>query len=68
MNTQFIGQYFTIPETAQRARVSVAHLHNLWAAGKGPARTRIGRRVFVTEEALRAWVASMTEPADREVA
>ncbi|WP_368622906.1 helix-turn-helix transcriptional regulator [Paraburkholderia sp. BR13444] len=61
MNTQFIGQYFTIPETAERARVSIATLHNLWVRGEGPARTRIGRRVFVTDEALRAWVERMTE-------
>jgi predicted DNA-binding transcriptional regulator AlpA len=44
-----------------RIGISKATLKRLLAAGKGPERIRLGKRVLVSEAALQCWLASNTE-------
>ena len=51
---------FRRPHTWQASR---RHLDDQIAEGTGPAVTRIGRRVLISDEALRKWVSDQTEAA-----
>ncbi|GAA0602740.1 helix-turn-helix domain-containing protein [Caenispirillum bisanense] len=46
----------SIAAAAKLAGVSRALLYKLWAAGEGPPRRRIGRRVVVPHAGLVAWL------------
>lgn len=40
---------FTIPEFAERAKVSRSYLYKAWDSGCGPERVKVGRRTLITE-------------------
>ena len=46
---------FTIEEWCRHRRISRAKLYQLWQAGKGPRRLRVGTRVTITREADDDW-------------
>lgn len=46
----------SITAAAKLAGVSRALLYKLWAAGEGPPRRRIGRRIVVPHAGLVAWL------------
>ena len=48
-------------EVATRTRISERHLDNCFAAGNGPVRTYIGKRVFVREHHFQEWLARLAE-------
>ena len=50
----------TRTEAAARLRVSVRTLDKRIAGGTGPAETRVGRRVLISEAALTAWIETQT--------
>lgn len=56
-----MGEIFTLAEAAQYIRVSRRHFAELLARGEGPPVLRLGRRVIVTREGLRAWLESRQE-------
>jgi helix-turn-helix protein len=55
------GELLSVTEAAAAARVTSRTLSNYWLAGEGPARTRVGGRVFISRSALIAWLASRTD-------
>lgn len=46
----------TLPETAERARVTQRTLLSHIAAGTGPTITKIGRRTLIREDHFREWL------------
>jgi hypothetical protein len=46
---------FTIDEWCRYRRISRAKAYQLWQAGKGPRRLRVGARVTITREADDEW-------------
>lgn len=42
--------------------ISRAHLHNLWADGKGPRRKQAGTKVLITKEAAAEWRGTLAQP------
>src|SRR3954454_350234 len=49
--------WLAVDEVSASLGIGVTHLYALWKKGRGPHRLRIGRRVFVTPDALKAWIA-----------
>jgi predicted DNA-binding transcriptional regulator AlpA len=50
---------FDIPQTCKAAGISRPMLYKLWKLKKGPAITKIGRRIFVSPSALKSWLKQM---------
>jgi predicted DNA-binding transcriptional regulator AlpA len=51
--------WLAVDEVSASLGIGVTHLYALWKEGRGPHRLRIGRRVFVTPDALKAWIAEL---------
>jgi predicted DNA-binding transcriptional regulator AlpA len=51
-------------EVAAFVRVTPRTLNKYWSEGKGPRRTRVGRRVLVSSADLAAWIAAHSENND----
>lgn len=47
--------FFDIRTFCDAHQLSRAFLYQLWSAGKGPQRTKIGRRTLISREAAREW-------------
>jgi hypothetical protein len=55
----------TVTQAAALVNCTVRNLERYWSLGRGPARTRIAGRVFVSRAALAAWIdgrATTTKP------
>lgn len=52
------SQLYTVAEVCKIARICRALLYKEWKAGRGPKRTKIGRRTFTTADALEEWLRS----------
>jgi hypothetical protein len=52
---------YSISEFCARNCISRSLLYELWAAGDGPDRMRVGRRTLISAEAASAWRAQLTE-------
>lgn len=47
---------YTISEFCQISKTSRAKLYQLWSEGKGPKKFKIGRRVLISDDAIRSWI------------
>jgi predicted DNA-binding transcriptional regulator AlpA len=56
-------QMFTISKASEITGLSPSSLYNRWRENTGPRRTRIGRRVLISEDALREWLNAQQEAA-----
>lgn len=52
---------FSVSEFCALNCISRAFLYQLWAAGNGPERMRVGRRTLISAEAAAAWRARFSE-------
>lgn len=50
---------YEVPHFCRANGFSRALLYKEWKAGRGPARIRVGRRVFITREAAAQWRRSL---------
>lgn len=48
----------TIKDFCAFTKISIRHFHTMKAQGIGPTITRIGRRVLVSPDSAREWLAS----------
>jgi hypothetical protein len=58
-----VGGVYSIQEWLIYRQISSSALYRLWAMGKGPRRTRIGGRVFISDQSDLEFMALCTEPA-----
>jgi predicted DNA-binding transcriptional regulator AlpA len=56
---------YTVPSFCEAHGISRGFLYQLWSEGRGPRRTKLGRRTFVTREAAAIWRARMEEETAR---
>ena len=52
----------TTREAAERSRLHPITLGNMIRDGRGPAATRLGGRIFISEGNLSAWIDANTDP------
>ena len=57
------GELMTIDEFCRLHKLSLRGFYNLRARGEGPALTRLGRSVRISQVSSAAWVAKRTEAA-----
>lgn len=50
---------YTVPAFCEAHGISRGFLYQLWSEGRGPRRTKLGRRTFITGEAAALWRARM---------
>ena len=55
-------QLLTLKEAAPHTRLHPETLGRLVRGGKGPAATRLGGRILISEDNLSAWLAANTDP------
>lgn len=60
-------QLHTLKEVSATARISRRLLNRLRSAGDGPREIRLGRRVLVSEDALREWLAQREHAPRRDL-
>jgi hypothetical protein len=58
-----IGGSYSLDEWLALRGISHTLVYQLWAKGIGPRRTRIGGRIFITDESDQEFIARNTEPA-----
>jgi excisionase family DNA binding protein len=58
----------TLPEVADRLKISRRHLAKVMSEGDGPPVVRIGRRALVRPAALAAWIATREGASDARAA
>ena len=61
------AKLMTLPETADRARITQRTLLSHIAAGTGPTVTKIGRRTLIRDDHFREWLERNARPG-REAA
>jgi Helix-turn-helix domain len=54
-------ELLTVTEAAAEVRVTPRTLENYWRKNAGPARTKVGGRVFITRDNLAAWLRAGTD-------
>lgn len=55
-------------QAAQLSAISKAFIYKEWLAGRGPRKTKIGRRTVITHEALHDWLRSMEDVTKQPMA
>ena len=53
-----LGDYFDERELARELKMSLKTLHRWAEQGRGPVRSKIGRRTFYSRQAVAAWLES----------
>lgn len=56
---------YSIAQAAKVSALSRAFIYKEWLAGRGPRKTKIGRRTVITREALQAWLRSLEEKTNQ---
>lgn len=46
---------YTVSSFCEAHGISRSYLYRLWSEGRGPVRTKIGRRTLISGEAAAAW-------------
>lgn len=46
---------YTVARFCEQHHISRSYLYELWRDGRGPRRTKLGRRTLITGEAAAAW-------------
>lgn len=46
---------YTVSSFCQEHNISRSYLYELWSEGRGPRRTKLGRRTLITGEAAAEW-------------
>jgi predicted DNA-binding transcriptional regulator AlpA len=46
---------YTVPDFCKEHRISRSYLYRLWSEGRGPRRTKVGRRTLISGEAAAEW-------------
>ena len=46
---------YTVPGFCREHHISRSYLYRLWNEGRGPRRTKVGRRTLISGEAAAAW-------------
>jgi hypothetical protein len=59
------GGSYSLDDWLALRGISHSLVYQLWAQGAGPRRTRIGGRIFITDESDREFIEQNTEPAER---
>lgn len=54
---------FTTKEFTEYARISMSTLYMLWAQGRGPDRTRVGKRIFIAKDTAAEWLKEQEQAA-----
>ena len=57
---------YAVAEFCDSHGISKALLYKMWAAGKGPALIKVGRRTLISAAAAAEWRARMTERTPSE--
>ena len=47
--------FYDVASFCAAHQISRAYLYTLWSDGKGPRRTKLGRRTLITGQAAQAW-------------
>jgi hypothetical protein len=55
------GGSYSLDEWLALRQLSHSFVYKLWAAGRGPKRTRIGTRIYITDESDQEFVRAHTE-------
>jgi len=58
---------YTVDAFCEAHHISRAFLYQLWSKGRGPDKTKLGRRTFITGEAAARWrrrIEDATPPLD----
>jgi len=61
-----LDDYFDERELARELKMSLKTLHRWAEQGRGPKRSKIGRRTFYSRHAVTAWLGSCEQSAKRE--
>lgn len=59
---------YTVAEACEIARICRALLYKEWRATRGPVKTKIGRRTFITADALEDWLRSCEQDHSADAA
>lgn len=46
---------YTVTDFCEEHRISRSYLYRLWSEGRGPRRTKVGRRTLISGEAAAEW-------------
>lgn len=58
---------YTVSSFCEEHHISRSYLYRLWSEGRGPRRTKLGRRTLISGEAAAAWRRQMeAETLERE--
>lgn len=58
---------YTVSSFCEEHHISRSYLYRLWSEGRGPRRTKLGRRTLISGEAAAAWRRQMeAETIERE--
>lgn len=55
---------FSVNSFCQVHHISRAYLYRLWSEGRGPRRTKLGRRILISREAAAAWRLRMEQETE----
>lgn len=56
---------YSVPAFCEAHGISRGYLYQLWTEGRGPRRTKLGRRTLITGEAAARWRRRMEEETSR---
>lgn len=56
---------YTVDAFCKAHHISRAYLYQLWTEGRGPRRTKLGRRTLISGESAAAWRRRMEEETPR---
>lgn len=58
---------YTVSSFCEQHHISRSYLYQLWSEGRGPQRTKLGRRTLISGEAAAEWRARMeAETSEQE--